>query len=150
MGALEILFIIIDCDGIVLKNGVRCVCVCVCVCLCVCACVRACVRACVCACVRASVRACMRVRSRACACVCTSGYRWMMWHFLCGCRCDCVYECVGVVLAVNVKVVGSRNLSNVYAHNRSQKWCFIMFYYVLLHFICILLLLLCWTVYLAF
>ena len=41
MGALEMLFIIIDCDGIMLKNGVRCVCVCVCV--------RACVRACVCA-----------------------------------------------------------------------------------------------------
>ena len=64
--------------------------------------------------------------------------------------CDCVCGCLGVVLAVTVKVVEGRNMSNVYALNRSQKRCFMMFYYVLFHFICILLPLLCCTVYLSF
>ena len=50
---------------------------------------------------------------------------------------------MGVVLAVNVKAVVGRNPSNVSALNRSQKRCFMMVYYVLLRFICILSYLLC-------
>ena len=36
-------------------------------------------------------------------------------NFYYRCRCDCVCGCVGIVLAVNVKQVESRNTSNVYA-----------------------------------
>ena len=54
-----------------------------------------------------------------------------------------------VVLAVNVEAVKGRNMSNVCAHNRSQKRRFMMLYYGLLCFICILLPLLCCTVYLS-
>ena len=39
---------------------------------------------------------------------------------------------MGVVLAVNVKVVEGRNMSNVCAPNQTQKQCFMMFYCVLL------------------
>ena len=61
-----------------------------------------------------------------------------------------VFVGVGIALAVNVKAAESRNMSNVYALNRSQKRSFMRFYYVLLHFICILLPLLHCTVYLSF
>ena len=49
---------------------------------------------------------------------------------------DCVCGCVGVVLAVNVEAVEGRNTSSVCALNRSQKRCFMIFYYVLLCIIC--------------
>ena len=52
---------------------------------------------------------------------------------------DGVCGCVGVVLAVNVEAVEGRHVSNVCALNPSQKQCLMMFYYVLLCFICILL-----------
>ena len=51
-----------------------------------------------------------------------------------------VFVGVGVVLAVNVKAVEGRNTSTL---NRSQKQCFMMFYFVLFHFICIFLSLFC-------
>ena len=46
-----------------------------------------------------------------------------------------VYGGVGVVLAVNVEAVEGRNTGNVWALNRSQKRCFVLFDYVLLCFI---------------
>ena len=49
--------------------------------------------------------------------------------FGCEYRCDCVCGYVGVVLAVNVQAMESRNMSNVFALNRSQERCFMMFYY---------------------
>lgn len=60
-----------------------------------------------------------------------------------------VFVGLGIALAVNVKAAESRNMSNVYSLNRSQKRSF-MFYYVLLHFTCILLPLFRCTVYLFF
>ena len=40
---------------------------------------------------------------------------------------------MGIVLAVNVKVMEGRDMTNAYALNRFQKQCFMTFYYVLLH-----------------
>ena len=39
-----------------------------------------------------------------------------MRYFLCGCRCDCVYGCMGVILAVNVEAVEGRNISIMTVH----------------------------------
>ena len=92
-----------------------------------CVCVRACVRACVCVCV------CVR----ACVCLLDIGGRCDIFNVGVGVT---VSVGVGVVLAVNVKAVEGRNTSTP---NRSQKQCFMMFHFVLLHFNCILLSLLC-------
>ena len=80
------------------------------------------------------------------ACVCMLGYvggqydilmRWVyVWLRLWVCG-----RCFGRRWRVGL------NMSNVCALNRFQKRCFMMFYYVLRRFICLLLPLLCWTVY---
>ena len=72
-----------------------------------------------------------RARARLCVCV-------RMCLFNIGGRCNIfnvgvvgVCGCVGVVLAVNVKVMESRDMTNAYALNRSQKRCCMMFYSML-------------------
>ena len=102
-----------------LKMDSVCVCVCVCVCVYVCACMHACVHACMGACV------CMY-----------AWYRCVIVNFYYMCRCDCVCGWVGIVLAVNVKQVESRNMSNVYALidlRSNVLWCFTMFTQVYLY-----------------
>ena len=56
----------------------------------------------------------------------------MIFFSPCGCRCDCL--CGGVGVALTVKAVEGRNISNVCALKQSQKPYF-MFYYVLLLFL---------------
>ena len=47
-----------------------------------------------------------------CACVCVIQVGDVIFLM-----CDCVCGCVGIVLAVNIKLVESKNMSNVYVLN---------------------------------
>ena len=58
--------------------------------------------------------------------MCGRGCSWALRYFQCWCRCDCVYGCVGVVLAVNGGAMEGRNMNNYCTPSITEA----MFYWV--------------------